>query len=112
MWTQISPVLLFNKVKDIEECDFLIIVIKRLVNFGEGPEILRNKLPLGGDTRITDANNQTGTYKPLAVLFHIGEVLNLDGNWYRTSDEDVPRKISTRSVSDQGYIFLYKRIGS
>jgi ubiquitin C-terminal hydrolase len=117
--------LLFNKLKNIEECEFLIIVIKRLVNFGRGAEILRNKLPLGGDTTVTDANNQSGTYRPLAVLFHIGDVdgheayghykadvLNLEGNWHRTSDEDLPRKISEKSVSNQGYIFLYKRLKS
>jgi ubiquitin C-terminal hydrolase len=115
--------LLFNKVKTIEESELIIIVIKRLVNVGRGPEILRSKLPLGGDATITDSNNQTGIYRPLAVLFHIGDVeghdtyghykadvLTPEGNWFRTSDEDVPRKISERSVSNQGYIFLYKRM--
>ena len=61
----------------------------------------------------------------LAVLFHIGDVdgheayghykadvLNQEGNWHRTSDDDLPRKISERSVSNQGYIFLYKRLKS
>ena len=38
------------------------------------------------------------------------DVLTPEGNWFRTSDEDVPRKISQISISNQGYIFLYKKM--
>ena len=67
--------------------------------------------------------NQRAIYKPLAVLYHLGDVkgkdafghyktdiLDLNGSWFRTSDEDIPRKISERNVSDQGYIYLYRKI--
>ena len=113
----------YNKVSNVNESEFFIIVIQRLVNYGRGSQILRNKLPLGGDVQITDMQNQTAMYRPLAVIFHIGDVhgsdvsghykadvQNIDGNWFRTSDNEIPRRISQRNVSDQGYIFLFKRL--
>ena len=72
---------------------------------------------------MIDTENKTATYRPLAVVFHIGDVKgqqsyghykadiqNIEGTWFRTSDDELPRRISQRSVSDQGYIFLYKRL--
>ena len=113
----------YNKIYSIKESEFLIIVIKRLVNYGKGPTILRNSLPLGTDAEITDTQNESAIFRPIAVIFHIGgvqentafghykaDVQNIDGNWFRTSDSDMPRRISERSVTDQGYIFLYKRM--
>ena len=112
-----------NKIKSAEQTEFLIIIIQRLVNFGHGTQILRNKLALGGEATIFDSQNQRAVYKPVAVLFHIGDidgreafghyktdVLDLHGSWFRTSDDDIPRKISERNVSDQGYIYLYRKI--
>ena len=111
-----------NKIKSAEQTEFLIIIIQRLVNFGHGTQILRNKLALGGEATIFDSQNQRAVYKPVAVLFHIGDidgreafghyktdVLDLHGSWFRTSDDDIPRKITERNVSDQGYIYLYRK---
>ena len=47
-------------------------------------------------------NETSGHYK--------ADVRNLDGNWYRTSDDMMPQKIIENDVSDQGYIFLYKKV--
>ena len=115
--------LLNNKIKSNEQTEFIIIIIQRLVNFGNGTQILRNRVALGGEANILDSQNQRAIYKPVAVLFHIGDVdgqetyghyktdvLDLHGSWFRTSDDDIPRKISERNVSDQGYIYLYKKI--
>ena len=96
---------------------------KSFVNFGHGPQILRSSLKLGGETSLFDSKNKRAIYKPIAVLYHLGgveekdtfehyktDIQDLLGNWFRTSDEDIPRKISERNVSDQGYIYIYRKI--
>ena len=111
---------LYSKVVSMDETEFLIVVLSRLVNYGQGPMILRNSVQLGGQIQITDLQNRSANFKPLAVIFHIGDVQgqqtyghfmadvqNLNGKWYRTSDEMMPEEID--EVTDQGYIFLYKK---
>ena len=115
--------MLHNNLKSAEESEFLNIIIQRLVNIGSRPQILRNKVPLGGKVNIFDSQNQKAIFKPIAVLFHLGDfigqetyghyktdILDLHGSWFRTSDDDIPWKFSERNVSDQGYIYLYKKI--
>ena len=114
---------LFNKYKISWRIRVLSYREKSFVNFGHGPQILRNSLKLGGETYLFDSKNKRAIYKPIAVLYHLGDVegkntfghyktdiLDLHGNWFRTSDEDIPRRISERNVSDQGYIYLYRKI--
>ena len=114
--------LLFNKIKRIEETEFIIIVIKRLLNHGQGLKILKNRLTLGGEVTVSDSQDNRANFKPVAVLFHIGkvaggetfghyktDVIDVHGSWFRTSDEDIPKKITERHISDQGYIFLYRK---
>ena len=38
------------------------------------------------------------------------DVQNLDGNWYRTSDQMMPQKIQAEEISDQGYIYLFQKV--
>ena len=120
---QRSEALHFSKIDNIEETEFIIVVLRRLVNFGNGPTILRNNVQLGEEVQLKDLQNRSSNFKPLAVIYHIGnvqgqdayghykaDVRNLDGNWYRTSDDVMPQKIKDEEVSDQGYIFLYKKV--
>ena len=120
---QQSEALNYSKIDNIDETEFIIIVLRRLVNFGNGPTILRNNVILDKEVQLTDLQNRNSTFKPLAVIFHIGnvqgqdayghykaDVRNLDGNWYRTSDDMMPQKIEDDEVSDQGYIFLYQKV--
>ena len=120
---QRSGAFLYNKIVNIEESEFLIVVLKRLVDYGDGPMILRNKVPLGEEFQMSDLQNQSSKFRPLAVIFHIGnvnrnetyghykaDVHNLDGNWYRTSDQMMPQKIQEGEISDQGYIYLYQKV--
>ena len=78
---------------------------------------------MGEEVQISDLQNKRAKFKPIAVIFHIGDVQdkeayghfkadvkNVDGNWYRTSDDMMPQKIKENDVSDQGYIFLYKKV--
>ena len=94
-----------------------------MVDIGNGPTILRNSVPLGQEARLSDLQNKSALFRPLAVIFHIGDVEgqetyghykadvhNLDGNWYRTSDQMMPQKIRESEVSDQGYIYLFQKV--
>ena len=114
-----------TKIVNVQESEFLIIVVKRMVNYGDGPKILRNNIPLGGDVEVEDLLSQTAHYRPLAVIFHIGEVegstayghykadiRNTNGKWYRTSDDMVPQQITEDEISEQGYIYLYQRMAT
>ena len=120
---QIGDGVHYSKIVDLNENEFLIIVLSRLVNYGNGPTILRNRVSLGEEVQLSDFENKSSTFKPLAVIYHIGDihgneayghfkadVRNIDGNWYRTSDDMMPQKIKEKEVSDQGYIFLYKKM--
>ena len=120
---QRSGALLYNKIENIGEAKFIIVMLRRLVDYGYGPTILRNSVPLGQEARLSDLQNRSSRFRPLAVIFHIGDVegketyghykadvRNQDGNWYRTSDQMMPQKIREAEVSDQGYIYLYQKI--
>ena len=120
---QKSEAQVYRKIDNIDETEFIIIVVRRLVNYGNGPIILRNRVLVDEEVQLTDFENRSSKFRPLAVIFHIGDVQgdetsghykadvrNLDGNWYRTSDDMMPQKIKENDVSDQGYIFLYKKV--
>ena len=51
---QRSGALLHNKIVNLEETEFLIIVLQRLVDDGNGQVILRNNVPLGEEFQISD----------------------------------------------------------
>ena len=120
---QLGEAQVYRKIDNIEETEFIIIVIRRLVDYGNGPVILKNRVLVDDEVQLTDLENRSSKFKPLAVIFHIGnvqgketsghykaDVRNLDGNWYRTSDNTMPQKIQENEVSDKGYIFLYKKV--
>ena len=61
---QRSGAFLYNKIVNIEESEFLIVVLKRLVDYGDGPMILRNKVPLGEEFQMSDLQNQSSKFRP------------------------------------------------
>ena len=62
-------------------------------------------------------------FSPIAIIHHTGQVtgnttsghyqadvLDFTSNkWIRTSDDNLPVVISETNLTDQGYIFLYKK---
>ena len=111
-----------NRIKDIKKTQNLIFVIERLTNYGGNLEIVRRKVSLGGDLNIKDVKGNSGRFTPIAVIHHTGEIINnstqghyqtdvLDAEsrqWIRTSDNEVPLRIN--QVSDEGYVYMYKKI--
>ena len=118
-----SEALNYSKINNIDETEFIIVVLRRLVDFGNGPMILRNNVLVDHEVWLSDIQNRSSKFRPLSVIFHIGDVQgkdtfghykadvrNLDGNWYRTSDETMPQMIKEAEISDQGYIYLYQKV--
>ena len=118
-----STAMHYSKIENIDETEFIIVVLRRLVDFGNGPMILRNNVLVDHEVWLSDIQNRSSKFRPLSVIFHIGDVQgkdtfghykadvrNLDGNWYRTSDDMMPQMIKEAEVSDQGYIYLYQKV--
>ena len=56
---------------------------------------------------------------PIAIIHHSGQVTwghyqadvldSKSNQWIRTSDDELPIKISESEITDQGYIYLFKK---
>ena len=87
-------------------------------------EIVKRKIYLGGNICLTDVNGVNGTFKPITVIHHSGQVignttighyqadvLDIETNqWIRTSDDELPTIITEHEITNQGYIYLLKRV--
>ena len=112
-----------TRIKDMDEVENLLIVLNRL-SYIDGNLVINNqKVPLGNDILLKDIEDKFAVFTPIGVIHHSGEVI---GNttrghyradvlqksscqWFRTSDDEEAQKITRNNVSDQGYIFLYKK---
>ena len=109
----------------MNQTENLILILSRLVRSVDGNlEILKKRVPLGNNILLNDSQGNSGLFKPIAVIHHSGDVIEnttrghyradvLDkssGHWFRTSDDEPPIRISKEAVTEQGYIFLYKKI--
>ena len=86
-------------------------------------EIQKQRISLGNEVELQDTKGVLSLFKPIAVIHHRGEVIGnttrghyradvLDSSsnqWFRTSDDEPPKNISQSGVTNQGYIFLYKK---
>ena len=113
-----------TRITDMSRTQHLIFVIGRLIKVDGNLEIVRRKVPLGGDVFLDDVQGNTGRFTPIAVIHHSGEVINntsrghyqadvldkVSADWVRTSDDEPPSYISKEEISKEGYIYLYKKI--
>ena len=112
----------FQRIRKLDSLKFLLVIVKRLSQLpGQPLEIKKTKLKVTSQIEIKKSETSFVKFKPIAVIHHDGHVLGNDtrghymtdvfdiktSQWLRTSDDSEPRKIIT--VTDQGYIFLYKR---
>ena len=113
-----------TRLQDIDNVKFVIFVLSRLIEVDGHMQIISTKVPIGGSVLLQDEKKRFGVFKPIALIHHSGlvmgnttrghyqtDVLNsITGNWIRTSDDELPVEITEKNVSNQGYIFLYKKI--
>ena len=76
------------------------------------------------EVNLIDKDKKVGKFLPLAIIHHSGSVIEQTtrghyqadvrnketGSWFRTSDNDQPKKLNASGLTRKGYIFLYKKI--
>ena len=112
----------FQRIRNLENLQFLLVIVKRLVQLpGQNLQINQTKLRVTQEIEVKKSEDSFVKFKPIAVIHHDGYVSGNDtrghymtdvldkksSQWLRTSDDTEPRKLET--ITDQGYIFLYKR---
>eukprot|EP00092_Neocalanus_flemingeri_P022722 GFUD01024642.1.p1 GENE.GFUD01024642.1~~GFUD01024642.1.p1 ORF type:complete len:2733 (+),score=580.47 GFUD01024642.1:994-8199(+) len=112
-----------TRIQDVGKTEFLIFVLSRLMEIDGNLNIIDTKVPVGGSVSLKDSNGHSAEFSPMAVIHHSGIVMEnttmghyqadlMDKHsrkWIRTSDDELPTEISVADVTDQGYIFLYKK---
>ena len=112
-----------TRITDIDNTAYLILILDRLISIDGNLEILTRKIPLRDNIVLQDNKGKSGLFKPISVIHHKGEVVGdttcghyeadvldkVSNQWFRTSDDMHPRKLLKHNVTEQGYIFLYKK---
>ena len=114
-----------NKIRlvNVKETQFITIIVNRLMRDLHGNLTISNKkILIEPEVNVIDNNDEVHKFKPIAVIYHIGQVHNNDtrghymadvcdvrtGKWYETSDDDVPKEIT--ALTETGYVFLLKKV--
>ena len=112
-----------TRLEDVNVANYLIFALSRLITVDGNLQIIDRKIKYGGNITLSDISGSKAVFSPIAIIHHSGQVtgsttsghyqadvLDVSSNkWIRTSDDNLPVVISESNVSDQGYIFLYKK---
>ena len=112
-----------TRLQDVTSTDMLLFVLSRLIRVDGNLQIVDRKIKIGGNLTISDISGSTAIFSPIAIIHHTGQVtgnttsghyqadvLDFTSNkWIRTSDDNLPVEIDEDIITDQGYIFLYKK---
>ena len=110
-----------SKIKTINDRHFLVVLLRRVTQGQNGVELNMNKISATGDVEVVSKNGIYGTFSPIAVIEHSGEVIlsgdtrghymcdlkTKDGQWYHTNDDCLPKKIDRLKVSRKAAVVLY-----
>ena len=111
------------RIQNIDEVQFITVIVNRLSYDLQGVLTINNrKIEVEPEVTIRGHDDKLVKFKPISVIHHIGHVIGNDtrghymadvldvksNRWLRTSDDEMPRLITR--VTDNGYIFLLKRI--
>ena len=114
----------YNKIKDINEVQFLVFVTERLkTTDGIDRWIDYTEVEAGGNVQVVDSKGVSGTLGLIGVIYHVGgRVVDNDTSghymadilvpqtqqWFSTSDDQIPRLVN--EPSKLGYIYIYKKL--
>ena len=114
--------LKFTRLEPGSDIEFLTLIVSRLQNDEYGNPVINTKRVTANTmVSVKTATDEDLTFKPVAVIHHIGHIIGnetrghfmsdlLDvrtNQWIRTSDDADPKLLS--EPTDKGYIFLLKR---
>ena len=112
-----------NMIKSMTDKQFIIVLLRRVIETNDGYEINRNNVRATGDIQITDKVGSTSTFCPIAVIDHTGsmqsqgqtqghymcDVKTRENKWFHTSDNMTPKEITERQVTKQAAVVLYSK---
>ena len=113
-------------LQDVTATKFLTVFVTRTRRITQRRfEIITADVSVTENITLVDLQNNEGTFEPICVLQHLGQ-LRGDGSssghyiadvrhqgtnkWFTTSDNDIPKPISSSEVSKRGSVILYKNI--
>ena len=116
-----------NRISDMSCINFVIFVIDRLMKIGNQLHIIETKIQAEMNECIIleDSNGNSANFQLLSVIHHSGNVVvqaetrghyyadvkNVNNdNWYRTSDSNQPEDLSNKRLTENGYIYLLKKM--
>ena len=115
-----------TKIINIDETEFIIFMLERLQKFNNQIHIVNTKVNVDPkeEVNLIDKDGKVGKFLPISIIHHSGSVIEetVRGHyradvknketetWFRTSDNDQPKKLNSNELSKVGYIFLYKKI--
>ena len=114
------------RMRNIAEMDYIIFMIDRLQQFNGRLRISNTNINVDPEEEVTliDKDKKVGKFLPLTIIHHSGSIIEQTtrghyqadvrnketGSWFRTSDNDQPKKLNASGLTRKGYIFLYKKI--
>ena len=124
---KISSGKVIKRIYNISERKYIVIIIHRLMRFGNSIEINNTEIRIQENVPIclVDQNGLSASFKLLGVVHHTGNVdgnnqtfghyradvyNKKSGNWFRTSDAQTPIKLPPNGITKDGYIYLLKKI--
>ena len=115
-----------TKMMNIDKTDYIIFLLERLQLFDGQLNIVNTKVIVDPEQEVNfiDADKKVGKFLPLAIIHHSGSIVEQTtrghfqtdvrnketGSWFRTSDNDPPKKLNSSGLTKKGYIFLFKKV--
>ena len=116
-----------RRINDIANANYLVFIVKRLMKIDNQLLILDTKIKadMYESIILEDSQGYRANFQLLCVIHHTGNVVSTketsghyyadvknsnDGTWYRTSDSQQPVDLTDKGLTENGYIFLLKKI--
>ena len=115
-----------TKILNINDTEYIIFMLDRLQAFDGQLHIVNTKVNIDPEEEIDliDVDKRVGKFLPLSIIHHSGSIIEQTirghyqtdvrnketGTWFRTSDNDKPKKLNSNGLTKKGYIYLFKKI--
>ena len=115
-----------TRITNMDDTNYIIFMLDRLQAFDGQLHIVNTKVNIDPEEEVNliDADKKVGKFLPLAIIHHSGSIIDQTtrghyqtdvrnketGSWFRTSDNDPPKKLNSSGLTKKGYIFLFKKV--
>ena len=116
-----------SKIADIRDTKYLVFVVERLMKI-DNQLLIRDtkiKAEVNECISIEDSKGRNAIFTLLCITHHTGRIIDSsdthghycadvknfnNSKWYRTSDSNQPLDVTNSGLTNNGYIFLFKKI--